>query len=378
MNPTEPGNQHPITVLSPRQPDLKATTVIDPSTISSLPGIVSPSDGTVSGELSSRHTVERPAALSDMPDLAGLVRALRRRWKLAVLGGLICSSLTAAAVYFFLPPSKYTTSALVFVAASRPKEIFDTRESSIAYATYQETQVTLAKSRKVIESALKQEGVTKLASVRKQEDPIDWLGREIKVDFPRGSEILRISMTSADPPKDLEMLVNAVTEAYMGEIVEQESRERIARLERLRGLFDSLQKDLRKKRQEYKEIAESMGASNKQNAAVKQQMLIEHMGQARQELLRLKADLRNAQARLKILKSREDDVQETSQANASTNIEEQIEADPEVVTMKEHLADLGRQVQSIMRTARKSSDPAVFRRNQDIILIKKNLEQSRG
>ena len=95
-----------------------------------------------------------------------------------------------------------------------------------------------------------------------------------------------------------------------------------------------------------------MGASNKQNAAVKQQMLIEHMGQARQELLRLKADLRNAQARLKILKSREDDVQETSQANASTDIEEQIEADPEVVTMKERLTELGRQVQSFMRTAR--------------------------
>ena len=360
MNKPEPGIEHPITVFGPRHPDLTATTVVDPSTISSVPGIVPQPERTVPGELSSSKTVERPPALSDMPDLVGLIRALRRRWKLAVLGGLICSSLTAAAVYFFLPPSKYTTSALVFVAASRPKEIFDTRESSIAYATYQETQVTLAKSRKVIESALKQEGVAKLASVRKEEDPIDWLGNQIKVDFPRGSEILRISMTSSYPPKDIAMLVNAVTEAYMGEIVEQESRERIARLERLRGLFDSLQKDLRKKRSEYKEIAESMGASNKQNAAVKQQMLIEHMGQARQELLRLKADLRNAQARLKILKSREDDVQETSQANASTDIEEQIEADPEVVTMKERLADLGRQVQSIMRTARNRAIPRYF------------------
>jgi capsular exopolysaccharide synthesis family protein len=377
MNTPEPGVERPITIFGSPNRDFTATTVVDPSTISSVPGIVSPIDRTVSGELSSSKTVERPPALSDMPDLAGLVRALSRRWKLALLGGLICSSLTAVAVYFFLPPSKYTTSALVFVAASRPKEIFDTRESSIAYATYQETQVTLAKSRKVIESALKQEGVAKLASVRKQEDPIDWLGREIKVEFPRGSEILRISMTSADPPKDIEMLVNAVTEAYMGEIVEQESRERIARLERLRGLFDSLQKDLRKKRSEYKEIAETMGASNKQNAAVKQQMLIEHMGQARQELLRLKADLRNAQARLKILKSREDSEHDTSEANASNDIEERIEADPEIMTMKERLAELGRQVQSIMRTARKSSDPASLRRNQEILLIKKNLEQRR-
>ena len=184
-------------------------------------------------------------------------------------------------------------------------------------------------------------------------------------------------MTSADPPKDIEMLVNAVTEAYMGEIVEQESRERIARLERLRGLFDSLQKDLRKKRSEYKEIAETMGASNKQNAAVKQQMLIEHMGQARQELLRLKADLRNAQARLKILKSREDSEHDTSEANASNDIEERIEADPEIMTMKE--APGGARATSTIHheNGRKSSDPASLRRNQEILLIKKNLEQRR-
>ena len=259
--------------------------------------------------------------LSDTPDLLGLLRALRRRWKLAVLGGLICSTLTAAAVFFFLPPSKYSTSALVFVAANRPKEIFDTRESTVAYATYQETQVTLAKSRRVMEAVLKQEAAAKLASVRKQDDPIAWLSDQIKVDFPRGSEILKISMTGAYPPRDLEILVNLVTDAYMGEIVEQEGLERVARLERLKSLFDNLQKDLRRKRQEYKQLAESMGASNKQNAAIKQQMLIEHLGQSRQELLRLKSDLRSAQARLKIIKSRHGDSPDVSNPKTLSDVE---------------------------------------------------------
>ena len=130
-----------------------------------------------------------------MPDLNGLLRALRRRWKLALLGGLICSLLAAAAAYVFVPGSKYTTSAMVFVAASRPKEIFETRESSVAYTTYQETQITLAKSRKVLEAALKLQGVAELPSVKKQDDPIEWLGEQIKVECPRGSEIMKISMT---------------------------------------------------------------------------------------------------------------------------------------------------------------------------------------
>ena len=158
MNPIEPGVDRPITIFSPRHSDFTATTVVDPHSISSLPSRVSPPDRPVSEDLSTSQTGERPAVLSDMPDLLGLIRALRRRWKLAVFGGLICSLLTAAAAYIFVPGSKYTTSALVFVAASRPKEIFETRESSVAYATYQETQITLAKSRKVLEAALKLRG----------------------------------------------------------------------------------------------------------------------------------------------------------------------------------------------------------------------------
>jgi hypothetical protein len=67
---------------------------------------------------------------------------------------------------FCSPPD--TTTALVFLAASRPKEIFETREINVAYATYQETQVTLAKSRKLIEAVLTQVSVAKLASVRRR------------------------------------------------------------------------------------------------------------------------------------------------------------------------------------------------------------------
>ena len=86
--------------------------------------------------------------------------------------------------------------------------------------------------------------MAKLESVRKQDDPIAWLSDQIKVDFARGSEILKISMTAACSPQDLEILVNLVTDSYMGEIVEQERLERVAQLERLRSLFDSMQKEM--------------------------------------------------------------------------------------------------------------------------------------
>jgi capsular polysaccharide biosynthesis protein len=303
------------------------TSVTDSTLISSTSAGLSHRVETA-GEISSATTEDRRATPESTPDLMGLLRALRSRWRLAVLGGLLCTSLTAVTVYFLLPPSSYSTSALVFVAASRPKEVFDTRESNVAYATYQETQVTLAKSRKVIEAVLKNENVAELAAVRRHRDPIDWLGSQIKVDFPRGSEILKISLTGPYPPHELELLVNAVTDAYMGEIVEQESRERIARLGRLKSLFDELQAELRKKRKEYKDLAESMGASSKQNAAFKQQVLIEQLGQARQELLRLKSDLRNSQARVKILQARQEEERDSGEASSPLSAREQSRRTP--------------------------------------------------
>jgi len=117
-----------------------------------------------------------------------------------------------------------------------------------------------------------------------------------------------------------------------------------------------------------------MGASNKQNAAVKQQMLIEHLGQARQELLRLKADLRSAQARLKVIKSKDDDLPDVSKVTTPSDVEEWIETDKQVVTMRQRLADLERQLQSFKRTARKTNDASIIRANQEIILVKKNLQ----
>lgn len=374
MSTTDSGPQPPITIFSPTRVDFTTSTATTPIAGVSLPADILRTEQRAPASLSRSGDDRRPGPPSDTPDLAGLLRALRRRWKLAVAGSLVFGLLAAVAVLLLLPPPKYTTSALVFVAATRPKEIFETRESSVAYSTYQETQLALAGSRMVMEAALKQDSVATLASVVKQADPIDWLGSEIKVDFPRGSEIFRISMTGAYPPKDVEILVNAVTDAYMNGVVEQECQERNARFERLKTLLEDLQKDLRRKREDYKNAAEVVGASNKQNAAIKQQMLIEHLGQARQELLRLGSDLRNAQARLKILQSRQEEVQDATVDISSNSLEQRIESDTEVMQLRGRLTDLDHQLQSFRRTARKPNDPAIFRANQEIAQFKKDLE----
>jgi capsular exopolysaccharide synthesis family protein len=317
--------------------------------------------------------------LSDAPDLVGLLKALRRRWWLAVVGGLVCASPAAAVVYFGMSSPKYTTSALIHVAENRPREMFETRESGVGFRTYQETQAILIKSRTVLEAALSAPEVVGLPIVFEQPDPVVWLSEQIKVDFPRGSEILNISMLASYPPRDLATLLNSVVDAYLSQIVEKEQLERLERLERLKGLFATYQNSLKEKRQEFREKADSTGTSDKQAAAVQQQMMIEHLGLARQELLRLQGDIRRSKARLNVLASRVEKVAPySSQDFTPPELVTTEEADPEVFEIQGRIADLKRQQASLMRLARKgSADPSFQAMQRQIRQLNKALETHR-
>ena len=334
--------------------------------------MILPVDRIASRSVALSSPVEPLPGTTEAPDLVGLLRALRRRWRLAFLGGPVCAALSSAAVYFYVPSPKYTTAALVHVAEKRPREIFETRESDIAFRTYQETQVILVKSRKVLEAALDPPEVAGLPTILKKADPIGWLSEQVNVDFPRGSEILSISMTASCPPVELSMLVNSVADSYLTQIVEQERLDRIARFERLKRLFADYQKDLTEKRLKFKEMAGSIGTSDKAAAAVRQQMMVEHLGLARQELMRLQSDLRRSQARLNVLASK------PAPEPTSAPPREAVEMDPQVMSLQSRLSDIQRRQARLRRTARKgNADPALQALNREAKLLAKTLEELR-
>ncbi|MDR3623142.1 MAG: polysaccharide biosynthesis tyrosine autokinase [Paludisphaera borealis] len=342
------------------------------------PGELLPVDRIVPGYGDPLKVAEPPPGLSEMPDLDGLLRALRRRWLFALLGGLLCSSLSAAAVYLYLPPPKYTARALVHVAEKRPRELFETRESEVGFRTYQETQVILVKSRKVLEAALNPPAIASLPTVRKLLDPIDWLSGVLMVDFPRGSEILSISMTASCPPLDLSALVNAIADSYLTEIVDKERLARVERLERLKELFADYQKDLTEKRLKFKEMAGSIGTSDKQAAAVRQQMMVEHLGLARQELLKLKSDVRKSQARLNVLASKPELEPTSNQTVPALETLSTAEVDPQVMELRSRLAELRRKYASVKRISRQGNvDPSILAIQREIKLVVGELEGRR-
>jgi polysaccharide biosynthesis transport protein len=318
----------------------------------------------------------RPPGLSSAPDALGLLKALRRRWALAIFGGLFCAGLAGMGAFFFFPATKYKAQSMVYVSSHRPKEIFETRETLTDYKTYQDTQTILITSRRVLGAAIKNPNVARLPSVLKEEDPIGTLAGRIKVEFPRGGEILSITMPG-DDPKELAVLVNAVTDAYLKQIVQQEKTDRVARLERLKSLFGRYQKELQEKRRDYRELAESVGPNDVQSSSIKQQLAAEQMGQLKHELLQLQTDIRQSRIRLKVLEGRPPQKITPQVVSGLAMINQMVENDPQVIQLGQKLANASKLLAHSKAVAKKGSDPSVKHWEQEVALAGAALENRR-
>src|SRR5262245_56911887 len=61
------------------------------------------------------YSSDVPAVLSTTPNLAGLLQAIRRRWRLALLLGLVLSPAVAAGVWFSMP-ERHTAQTVIHIA----------------------------------------------------------------------------------------------------------------------------------------------------------------------------------------------------------------------------------------------------------------------
>jgi len=80
------------------------------------------------------------------------------------------------------------------------------------------TQVALMKSPMILKSVVENPAISRLPTIQKQADPIQWIVSKLVIEGALSSskkcEIFTISLESVDP-KEAEMLVNAVVDSYM-------------------------------------------------------------------------------------------------------------------------------------------------------------------
>ena len=244
-----------------------------------------------------------PPVLSKGPDPLGLLKAFRRRWKLAVgLGvvlAVVAGGLARVVLPHVLPRPKFEAKAVLLVAAQPPQVLFTTMDTKqqVDCGRYQKTQVAWIKSRVVLNAALERPGIKQYKMVRERGDPARWLQGDLDVNCVEYSELLEISL-QGESPDEVAGLVNAVKDAYLEEVVNIEHKRRQDRYGMLRKLKDQYVETLKSKRQGLKKLAAAVGSNDRETVALKQQFAIQHLATVEQELLEVQSQKRKAGAEL--------------------------------------------------------------------------------
>jgi polysaccharide biosynthesis transport protein len=345
--------------------------MIDPKPSHAVPASL---QGQTAGMLAP-ETPPRPPALSAAPDALGLLKALRRRWRIGFALGLFLAAVAGTATWYLTPQAKYTACATLHVSTNPKYIIFDPKERLADYRTYQRTQVEMAKSRFVLADALKKPEVAGLTTIREYPDAEEWLAQQIKISFPNTSEVLEISL-SGYHPTDLAKLVNAVVDSYMSRVVDEEQKERQARLEKLKELWKRYQDNLQAKRKEMRELSETIGSNDKQTLTIAHQFKIQHLDVAQREQMQVKFELKKAEAELTVLESRVNAVNGISVSSAT--IDEQVEVLPDILELKKQVRMLTDQYDRVAAKVRSKNDPAVLTIRRRLDAVQRDLAEYRA
>jgi len=248
--------------------------------------------------------------LSDVLQLAGPTgvdpmvywHALRRHWLLITGIGLLCVAIVGPAVWFGVG-SRYTAYAHLRVAMEEDTVAFKTGTSWVnldRFQIYKDTQLQLVESRFVLAKAISKPEISKIPEILHEEetgDPIEWLADELSVSFPGKSELMEVRLARPNP-KEAADLVNAVVDAYMQEVVYAEITQKRKRLSKLEEVCSTRDAEMRKKRQELKNLAQHYGTSDKETLTLQQKLLLEELTLYRQEMAKTQFSIRQLQGEL--------------------------------------------------------------------------------
>jgi hypothetical protein len=201
-----------------------------------------------------------------------------------------------------------TVAALLYVAREPlrilQEETPGRRADDTEFTNYRRTQAALLRSRLVINAALKQPKVTELSLVRTAKDPIGWLVRALRIDFPGDGEILRVGLDGSQIA-ELALLLDGIVDAYLHEIVNKEHQKRVERVNQLEKLYSQKADELQRKRRQLRSLQESSDSgSGGLSPSGEEQLFVHRMLDQDRELRRVQLEKTAAETRLARLRAK--------------------------------------------------------------------------
>jgi polysaccharide biosynthesis transport protein len=256
-----------------------------------------------------------PFSSSENQQVPSRTRTLRRSGRscLSLLGWICGGLLLIAALGFgvwWLTWPKYTVTASLRIAATEPCFLSTNakRYAPHEFAVYKNSQKHLLTNRLVLNAALHRQACSQLPSVKSQTEPVEWLESQLQISFPEDSEIMQVSL-SGDNRKELAILVNAVVDAYLDEVIEAERKKRDDRLSMLKVIQVSKTDEVKTALSDLRRMADSLGTSDSETLNIKQKNTLDELVNLRSEFIRNQFVLNRMNGKLASLKAKREALQ---------------------------------------------------------------------
>jgi capsular exopolysaccharide synthesis family protein len=268
-------------------------------------------------------------------DANTFLHALRRRWLLATLLGLVVAAAAAIGLWFAFPESSSAT-ALFRIANEQETLVFDNlnRQSPQQFEILKKTQLALLKSYFVLQAAVRDPDIAILSVLADVPDHVEWLQYNLDVEFPQQGEILSISLTDDAPAEDLVALVNAVVKAYEEEVVFKEQQRRYGTSDLVAKSLQKLQKEITSKWEDFLDMARGGDRPQATERDTKTSLLISEISSLREQRSKLQTQLYQLQSDFLINKSRLDDPQ-----MIDLQVKELLADDTQMMLLKQQLME---------------------------------------
>jgi polysaccharide biosynthesis transport protein len=284
--------------------------------------------------------------------------SFRRRWIPATVLALTFAVLAGLLTFLFLPRG---FEAVAWLRVRDKSGMFGAGmgRDNAEYEAYRKTQVQLIKSPLVLMAALRRPGVSSLEALNGEEDKVGWLMRNVQVSAPMESEVLQVRLRGEDP-KEITSLVNAVTNAYLNDVVNKEKAERLGRRDTLEKKYKENMAEVRSRLDTYHNLAKSLGTTDSAEVATQRALLLDHLGTLRAEQTQLQRSIALLDAELAIMDAKDRGEITLEQSVPEEMVDAMVLRDPQFVELRDRLAMIEEAVVfQAQRSARGPNDPAV-------------------
>ena len=212
--------------------------------------------------------------------------------------------------------SAYTATAVLSLNQADYLAPLISPPTTVKKAVQLERYAQLAKGYRVLNNVLNEPNIMELECVKealKTQHLIDWLEERITVEVSPAKETLTFVVSSSTPQQAI-ALCDAVIEAFLEEVVNEERIEFLQTLDTLRNLYQQKEDEIRIRREDLQELARTVGSASGEVASAAQQLLLDQVTGYRQEIYRLYLAGANKAAELSFLKQNEKQTPETAEA----------------------------------------------------------------